>query len=512
MRSARADVEPAGDGEFDSLDFIRALHLSPHASFAGAGEIDWGRAPPFLPQRLGAALFPLPGAQPPWQACSGTDEAFGRLGAWLASSLMCHRTGFDPDSGAMPAARRAIASGGAAYPADLYLRFGADWAALSPLLPRYAWLYLPHRHALAAHAETGPAATGDAIEATLVTVLSRTAFKYREFAYRLSAVDSGVALGRLIAAARAFGAEVDACPAEGDEVLGLLGPEEQAAARLVCRLNVPIAPGPKQPVQPVSLRVEAGRPSRLSAISAGQPAVFAELESAGRTGWPQPQPQPQPLQPAGPAPALGWIPMPPAPAPEPEAFAARVHARRSEAPGFSGAPVPLAALAHCLQSAGQALSGLAAFAADASIRVGCAVVAVEGLEPLTGVFDADGGGIAITRRGSAADRLNRAMLLHAFDMRQCSFVLHVLADIETPCLGAGPRGYRRSQVAVGAMLDSATLAAVGAGLSAHAFLGFSAPQVGPLYGLEPEGKVQPVAQLCVGRGRAGRHWETAIVG
>jgi hypothetical protein len=507
VSSPCADAEPADTAEPDVLGFIRALHLSPLASFPTPGQTDWSRAPPFLPQRLGATLIELPGAEPPWQGRFGEEEAFSRLGAWLAMSLMCHRTRFDPAAaGSVPAARRALASGGAAYPADLYLRFGIGWAAVSPLLPRHAWLYLPHHHALAAHDEADPLAAAEGVEATLVTVLSRTAFKYREFAYRLSAVDTGLALGRLLAAARACGAKVAAKCSRGDEGLALVEPEEQAAARLVCSMGVPIAAQAREQPERLALRVEAGHGTRLRAISAGQPAVFAAL---GLASSPNP-PVPPPRQAA--VPALERIPLPAPAEPLSAGFPAAVHARRSQAPGFSGVPAPLSALASCLRSAEAALGGLGAFAVDASVRLGCTAIAVADREPFTGVFDRETGSIAVTGRGSAADRLGRAMLIRSFDMRQCSFVLHVLADFERPCLVAGAAGYRRSQIAVGAMLDAATMAAVDARLSAHAFLGFSAPDIGPLYGLEPNGSLQPVAQLCIGHPRPGLQWETAIVG
>jgi hypothetical protein len=421
-------------------------------------------------------------------------------------SLMCHRTRIDPAAArAVPAARRALASGGAAYPADLYLRFGASWGAVSPLLPSHAWIYLPHHHALAAHSDAQPACDGEGVEATLVTVLSRTAFKYREFGYRLSAVDTGVAIGRLMAAAQACGVQVEATPSAGDEGLALIEPEEQAAARLVCAFGRPVAGQRHGAIGRVSLRTEAGRSTRLRAISSGQPAIFAALASSSGPALSSKVPPTVALT------SREHIPLPAPVTPARTSLQAIVHARRSQAPGFTGVPAPLSALAACLGSADAALAGLRAFSGNSSVRLACTAIAVANCDPIAGIFDRDAACIAVTARGPAADRLGRAMLLHAFDMRQCSFALHILADIERPWSSGGAGGYRRSQMAVGAMLDAAMLAAVGAGLSAHAFLGFSAPDVAPLYGLEPNGSVQPVAQLCVGYPRPGLQWETAIV-
>jgi len=514
VRSTAASAASAGERGGEALDFIRALHRAPHATFVPDGELDWSRAPPFLPSSLGASLVALPPAEAPWQGAADEDDAFAELGRWLASSLMCHRTrvagGEGRNARRAPAARRALASGGAAYPADLYLRFGADWAAVSPLLPGHWWLYLPHRHSLAAHCAAEPPGPDDRVEAALVTVLSRTAFKYREFAYRLSAVDTGVALGRLTACLGAGGAGFEVADAPEGGGPPLIEPEEQAAARIVCRFPGALRPsaGAGTGAGARRLRVEAGKEARRAAISAGQPSIFAALAAAPAA----------PAAPAG-APAVspppagaGRIALPDPPAREPRPLRAVVHARRSEATAFSGVPVPLAAVAACLRGARGALAPLHGFAAGAGIGIGCALIGVDGVGPVAGLLDGQGAALEITRRGSVAEALDRAMLLHAFDMRQCGFVLHVIADIEGPLCREGPVAYRRSQMAVGAMLDAATLAAVENDLSAHAFLGFSAPQTARLYGLDPEGSVLPVAQLCVGRPRQFSQWETAIVG
>jgi hypothetical protein len=510
VRSTAASAPPPVEGEDEALNFIRALHRAPHASFASAGDLDWSRAPSFLPASLGAGLVALPAAEPPWQSGAARDDALGALGRWLAVSLSCHRTrlavGRGHGEAAVPGARRAIASGGAAYPTDLYLRFGAEWAAVSPVLPNHWWLYLPHRHSLAAHCAAEPAGADDRVEATLVTVLSRTAFKYREFAYRLSAVDTGVAIGRLAAGLAAGGAAFEAIGPEDERGPPLIEPEEQVAGRLICRFPGALNLWSEAPVEAVPLRVDAGHEARRAAISAGQPAMFAALAKAPRRFGAAPEP-------SIPIPASGErIALPDPPVGRRRCFAAIVHARRSEASAFTGVPVPLAALAGCLRAASRALVPLRGFTGDPGIALGCALIGVQGAAPVAGLLDPQAGAIQVSRTGSAADLLNRAMLLHAFDMRQCGFVIHMIADVDGSFLRGGPGGYRRTQIGVGAMLDAATLAAVEAGLSAHAFLGFSAPELALLYDLDPQGSVLPVAQLCVGTAGHSNQWETAIVG
>ena len=282
-------MSSAADPDGDSpAAFIRRLHLAPHRSLTSAETIDWTLAPKFLPQRLGATVIALPRALPPWAPAPDDRSVFALFGDWLASSAMVHRVQLGvgktaADRPSPPSARRVLPSGGAAHPVDQYFRFGPRWADIATPLADHSWIYLPQFHALCAHRRTERLAGHATVEANVVTVMSRTAFKYRAFAYRLSAVDTGVAIGRLVGQAAAFAARIRAGPALDDEALALLVPEEKLAARFIVEPRpvgwVPCADANPRPhphsASAVRCRVDVGDDVRRRAISSGQPICLS---------------------------------------------------------------------------------------------------------------------------------------------------------------------------------------------------------------------------------------------
>jgi SagB-type dehydrogenase family enzyme len=102
--------------------------------------------------------------------------------------------------------RRVIASGGASYPAEIYITFEGEWDNILHEASAYIFRYSPNFHSLIAHKKITRfnKNTTDEYENNqyrlnifLCVNFHRTSFKYKSFAYRLSAVDLGCVLGRI---------------------------------------------------------------------------------------------------------------------------------------------------------------------------------------------------------------------------------------------------------------------------------------------------------------------------
>jgi hypothetical protein len=95
------------------------------------------------------------------------------------------------------------------------------------------------------------------------------------------------------------------------------------------------------------------------------------------------------------------------------------------------------------------------------------------------------------------------------NLRLAAFVTHVFGPRAAWSGEWGPRGYRTSQMVVGAAVDALTLAAARAGLSANPFLGFDTADVGRLYpGLDPD--EIPLVQMAVGGTRPAPRMEGPV--
>ncbi|HEY0639634.1 MAG TPA: SagB/ThcOx family dehydrogenase, partial [Pseudonocardiaceae bacterium] len=191
---------------------LAGLRLDPRSANPPGWRVDWEDGPWPVTVRAGGARLPLRGG-------SG-DPLMDRVDRLLRGTFALGRVRFDPRGG-LPAtpedplprhrgprvtARRPIPSGGSMYPTEAYLLLAG---------PDRLCHHDPYRHELLDLGHPAPsaavwAAVGDGPPAPALLVLThrfwKNFYKYGEFAYRLGAVDVGVALGRALRlGAAAFG-------------------------------------------------------------------------------------------------------------------------------------------------------------------------------------------------------------------------------------------------------------------------------------------------------------------
>lgn len=457
-------------------------------------------------------------ADGPWPVkvySGGVRTPLGRVAA--LDRLLLHTFGmtavrFDP-SGRLPATsghpapahpgdryvlRRPIPSGGAMYPTEAYV---VDTAA------NRAFHYDPYRHELVDLRHAAPRAalraafglSDDAPLPAAVLLLAnrfwKNAYKYGEFAARLGAVDTGVALGRAVRLAEAgYGraaVRVDFADAALENLLGLDGREEVVFAGLElgcarpCPAQLAVANGAPPPMLERSRHVR--RLPRLDALQAA-----AREATAPQTTSPKTTVDPGPPVPAvrGPLDLL-----------DPATMVRRgSHGRR-----FSGAAVPPADAEAVLLHTAEAVARLSAASGGrlgGDLGVCCAVQRVDGVEPGWYRFD---GTLTRVGAGDPGPVVQRALFTESLNAELAAFTVHVSGPVHV----TGARNYRAGQLGVGAAVEAVSLAATAVGLSGHAVLGFAVAPVDRAYGLPGGHGVH--AQVCVGAVHPSTHWEVAVM-
>lgn len=448
-------------------------------------------------------------ADGPWPVkvyVGGARTPLGR--AAVLDRLLLHTFGmtavrFDPSGGSaagpgnLPAAhlggryvpRRPIPSGGAMYPTEAYV---VDTAV------GRAFHYDPYRHELVDLRHPAPraalrAAFGLARDAPLpvaVLLLSnrfwKNAYKYGEFAARLGAVDTGVALGRAVRLAEAgYGraaVRVDFADAVLEDLLGLDGRDETVFAALElgparsCPPEPPASRGSPPPVLERSRHVR--RPPQLDALRA------AARETTVDPGPPAPHAR-------GPLDLL-----------DPATMIRRgSHGRR-----FTGAAVPRGVAEAVLLHTAEAVARLSTASGGrlgGGLGVCCAVHRVAGVEPGWYRFE---GALARVGAGEPGPVVQRALFAESLNAELAAFTVHVTGPVG---FAGGARSYHARQLGVGGAVEAASLAAAAAGLSGHAVLGFDVAPADRAYRLPAEHGVH--AQVCVGAVRQSIHWEVAVM-
>lgn len=474
----------------DLAAHAESLRRDPQGANPPDWQVDWADGPWPVKVYSGGARTPL-----------GRAAALDRL---LLHTFGMTVVRFDPSGGGLPATpgnpapahlgkrytpRRPIPSGGAMYPTEAYLVDTTAGRALH---------YDPYRHELVDLCHPAPraalrAAFGLADDAPLpATVLLlanrfwKNAYKYGEFAARLGAVDTGVALGRAVRLAEAghrrAAVRVDFADAALEDLLGLDSREEAVFAALElgparsCPAEPPAAHGAPPPVLEKSRHVR--HLPRLDALRA------AARETRVDPGPPAPAAR-GPLDLLDPATMIR---------------------RGSHGRHFTGAAVPHADAEAVLLHTAEAVARLSAASGGrlgGGLRVCCAVHRVDGVEP--GWYHFDG---ALTRvgAGNPGPVMQRALFAESLNAELAAFTVHIAGPVD---FAGGARGYHARQLGVGAAVEAVSLAAAAVGLSGHAVLGFDVAPVDRAYTLPGDRGVH--AQVCVGTARPSTHWEVAVM-
>lgn len=465
--------------------FATDLRLNPERTQPDGWRVDWTNAP-----------WPV-------KVYDGGDRSTPPepLSGLLWDSLAVTTVRWTPGSAGLRP-RRPIASGGAMYPTEAYVALPA---ADPPVLCHYD----PARHELTDLRQPHPAAAvraalglaPDAGVPTVVLVLAnrfwKNVHKYGNFAYRLGAVDVGVALGRLVvlAADRLPDVRVtfDFPDADVATAFGLAVDEEPPYVLITAGPTVAAPPGAGITAsRPPAVRERSRRVRRLTLLDAMHVAACQ-----GRTTN---------VDVAAPPDAVGApVPLPPA------RPVARPTSRASDGRRFAGRPVPVEALADVLADAWRGHLRLTRRCAPdpPPIQLYCVAQRVTGLP--TGCYRFLAGRRALAPVGIGQDP-NASVLLQSaqrdtsFNIELAAFTVHVAATVRH----GDARGFRVQQMIVGAAVDTITVRCAELGLSAHPLLGYRAGDVDVRYGLGEHWAT--FAQVCVGSVRPGFAMEATVVG
>jgi SagB-type dehydrogenase family enzyme len=528
MRTAPVSLTAAGSATMGGFDTARAyahatgLRTDPRSANPPDWRVDWADGPWPVKVHDGGARVPLHDA--------AADVVLGALGRLLFHTFAVSRLRHDPRGG-LPATpgkpalpghgsrvvlRRPVPSGGSMYPTEAYV--------VCTDAPHAGVLhYDPYRHelidlgmpgaqvALAAGLDRSVAAL-PAVTLVLTNRFWKNFYKYGDFAYRLGAVDVGVALGRVLRLAPAAFGAVTLWTSFADEdvngSLGLSGRDESAYAV-------------------VGLTPPTGRAPSASAATAGTPPVVLErsrrikrsprfdaMHDAARVPVdPEvaapPVARPEPV--AGPEPVAVIALPPPVPVvPQP----ADMLRRTSNGALFDGRPATARALATVLRHAAAATH---VAAADTSFTAGLSLyVAVHRVTGIPGGwyrYRPATGDLVMVGAGTGVDpgrELQAALLAESLNIELAAFTIHVSAPVDFRSAGRGVRGYREQQMGVGVVVEAVTLLAATVGLGSHPVLGFDVSRADRAYGLagSPDGTQ---AQVSVGAVRPDLNWEVSVM-
>ncbi|MBB5830113.1 nitroreductase family protein [Micromonospora carbonacea] len=417
--------------------------------------------------------------------------------------------------------RRAVPSGGAMHPTEVYVVCART---------ERLWHVDPYRMELLAMSADRPGrlvraglrlSPGAALPPVVLVLTSRfwkNFYKYGDFSFRLGAVDAGVVLGRVLRLAEAeFGTawvRTDFVDDALNAALGLDGRDESGYAVVGCGhpeeaggSGVSAASGP-MPSEAPRLRERSRRVKRSPVFDLVQ--ASAHVVQAG-TQVPPSGPARAPAAPDAPpgvtrAGAVALPPSVPVDLNDPRVIVRR----RSGGRAFTGRPAELAQLSTVLRHA-DAAGTLLRDRADPTVprvRLFVAAHRVRGVP--TGWYEHLGDLLAPVGRGldpQLGPRLQDALFGSGVNAELAAFTVHVVASPAQGCRSA--RHYRTQQLAVGVAMEATVLAATAVDLGNHPFLGFDAPAVDAAYGLDGQDDGAQ-AQICVGAVRADDEWEVAV--
>ncbi|MEU9505175.1 nitroreductase family protein [Micromonospora sp. NPDC048170] len=415
--------------------------------------------------------------------------------------------------------RRAVPSGGAFHPAELYV----VWAGTAELPPGvYHHDAVHHALELLRPGDPGAAldrlfgddASGPRHALVLACRAFKNAGKYRSFGYQLAMMDSGVLLGQLAGSPLAGQVRLVTDPAAAEALLGLGGELETVvavvelpAARLGGGTTAATPLSGAMPPAPVGLDGDRRNLTVADpAVTALHRAIRAGVDTAPRAALadaatPPALPQPPAGSPPAAPPRTGTPPpaveLPPPAVPSRGATARRASAN-DLAPGLTvGQLAGILAYAGGHRPAG-ALAGLTGHPRHPALW--CLVSRVDGLAPGAYRYDRDRHLLwPSTAHDGAPSRVRTSL---DAGMSAAGASLFVVAD-GPPIDRLDPVALRDLYLRTGAAVQLAALAAQTVGAATRPMGGFDAEAATALLGL-PAGAV-PLLQLLVGapRPRAG---------
>ncbi len=408
--------------------------------------------------------------------------------------------------------RRPLPSGGARYPVDLTLVVPEDAHGSLGNLGGKVLNYAPQYHRLfiakdndVHKAMSESLRQSDASISIIMTInFMRTYCKYGDFTYRLSSVDAGFVLGRLVRIASEFAnvtVDFDLANDSLDKSLGLN--TDLQASYCVIKLT------PKQKdcmstSELLSLSIPSNnileensilaKPSRRFLDShrfahrtqvANQTDLNKDVQTVNANLFQQYKLSSQVI-------SLEDV------APLQHNLKKAIKYRQSKAHAFNGQPISQSVLVTCLKNTVEGMNKFIATCSRTITKPDLLIFInnVSDIEQGLYILAPDKLELHAIQTGLFSKEMADALLLNSFDIQKVGFVIHTCNQQWQKNEQSGPRGYREQQMLVGVALDHATLAVSSPDITAHTYLGFNGEGVKKLYQLPSSFVIS--SQLCVG--------------
>ncbi|MCL6599748.1 MAG: SagB family peptide dehydrogenase [Alicyclobacillus macrosporangiidus] len=426
--------------------------------------------------------------------------------------------------------RRFLPSGGALYPSELYVYLrlpGVRWGV-------YHYDAAHHRLDLLREGcfdNYLRRALGDRVDVTacfatafVSTVFWKGFFKYVDFAYRLQAVDTGVAVGQLLEVARRFGFSAGVCFQFLDRAVNhLLGLSESAeSVYAVVPLSVqPVAswvtgPGEKPgAASDVDLMGEVDPVHHDHSLGSSRVLACPRIVAMNRACMLNSTRKFPRLAPITPVPASECAVALPAGKRLSFDFAAACRRRYSPGIDFVLQAVQVQQLASLLSEATapagdwRDIDGGSGHANAVELYV--CTYAVDGVPDGAYRYDAKAHSLEVIQPGDHRPSLQRALSMPNLNLFQVPVCVHVVGQRDHLVASLGYRGYRIQQMQAGILLHRLLLVAAAMGWNGHPLLGYEAPMCDDLYHLPARGQTTLV-QVPIGPHRPGPRWEAGLHG
>ena len=521
----------------DAFEFACRLRADPMGMNDPSEPIEPSDAPGPIKVYEGGARLPLAGAGPWWLRSRSEESAdpMAQLGALLFTSVGCSRVRWQAGGTVLSSpqhpelvwpmsqlsVRRPVPSGGAMYPTEVYVA-----APLSIPAGPTVYHYDPARHELTNLVQPRAAtslrsALGLADEAPLspfALVLAhrfgKNLHKYKNFAYRLGAVDVGVVLGRFVSCGNErfhdVRIQVDFNDAILNDMCRIDGLDESAYA--VILLGEPQAVTPVDDpcrTPPLPRPLARGIPPRPSSLFAAMHTATCRIPSQQRRDSKLVEPETLDEDLSAEA-DLTYLP----PAREDlDVDNKALLCRTSNGSWFTGETLEPDVIATVLRRTHEAITRLNIASRDRGlpvVRLYCTVDRIAQIDPGWYRYFPGRHALALVGEGRAvapAAELQAALYAATVDVERSAFSLHVATVVDFRADPRGARAYRVQQLLVGAAIEAATRWSAAMGIGSHPLHGFDARRVDGQYGLIDDAfGVQ--AQVSIGKAR----WSGALEG
>ncbi|MGQ9859610.1 MAG: SagB/ThcOx family dehydrogenase [Thermodesulfobacteriota bacterium] len=459
------------------------------ASMAG-GHLDWFNQPDVYKRYPTARVIPFPrdmllprwelkdllGSQPTGEVPEPLD--FPVLAGLLR--LACAITARVRHSGG-DFHYRSTPSAGALYPCELYL-WASGVRGLAPGLYHYS--LLQQGLVELRSAKQDPGSTGAHLILFITSIFFRSAWKYRERAYRYSLLDAGHLLENVLLGLRALGLPYRVtCDFQDQEVNRFLGLREELEACLVA-VQVGGEPGP------LRVPLDFPEPPPQAMEVAPRQEVVPFIHEAHRITCQSARSQSGHLDMA---PQLGLHPREETVVGTLESWPPSLQypdvlfARRSKR-AYAERPMPRQGFTALLESLEMGNDVMDAVPPWACVAVGLLVGAVEGLDPGFYLLDRDFKMLYRLVRGDLRARMARVALEQGWMSRASIHVL-LMSNLEALETRLGPRGYRYAMLAAGSLGQRIYLAGTALGMGACGVGAFYDHEAAGVLGLNGESRL-----------------------